>query len=28
VFNVEQLDPDPFLAALGPYGLPWHVIEY
>lgn len=24
VFNVEQLDPDPFLAKLGKYGLPWH----
>ena len=24
VFNVEQFDPDPFLAELGPYGLPWH----
>ncbi|NEQ62785.1 MAG: saccharopine dehydrogenase family protein, partial [Moorea sp. SIO4A1] len=24
VFNVEQLDPDPFLAKLGTYGLPWH----
>jgi saccharopine dehydrogenase (NAD+, L-lysine forming) len=23
VFNVEQLDPDPFLAKLGEYGLPW-----
>lgn len=25
VFNIEQLDPDPFLARLGPAGLPWHV---
>jgi saccharopine dehydrogenase (NAD+, L-lysine-forming) len=24
VFNVEQLDPDPFLKLLGSYGLPWH----
>ncbi|NEQ97276.1 MAG: saccharopine dehydrogenase family protein [Cyanothece sp. SIO2G6] len=24
VFNVEQLNPDPFLAKLGTYGLPWH----
>ena len=24
VFNVEQFDPDPFLAELGPAGLPWH----
>ncbi len=23
VFNVEQLDPKPFMDALGPYGLPW-----
>lgn len=23
VFNVEQLDPDPFMAALNLYGLPW-----
>ena len=24
VFNVEQFNPDPFLAELGPNGLPWH----
>ena len=24
VFNVEQLNPDPFLQKLGKYGLPWH----
>ncbi len=24
VFNVEQLDPDPFLDKLGEYGLAWH----
>ncbi len=24
VFNVEQFDPDPFLAELGKQGLPWH----
>lgn len=24
VFNVEDFDPDPFLARLGEYGLPWH----
>ena len=24
VFNVEQLNPDPFLAQLGPAGLPWY----
>jgi saccharopine dehydrogenase (NAD+, L-lysine-forming) len=28
VFNMEELDPDPFLEALGRYGLPWHVKEY
>jgi saccharopine dehydrogenase (NAD+, L-lysine forming) len=27
VFNIEELDPDPFLEALGPAGLPWHVME-
>lgn len=27
VFNIEQLDPDPFLEALGRHGLPWQVIE-
>ncbi len=25
VWNMEQLDPDPFLELLGPMGLPWHV---
>ena len=24
VFNVEEFDPDPFLAKLGEHGLPWH----
>ena len=24
VFNVEEIDPDPFLAELGEQGLPWH----
>ncbi len=24
VFNVEQLNPDPFMAKLNEYGLPWH----
>lgn len=24
VFNVEQMDPDPFLADVAKYGLPWH----
>ena len=28
VFNVEQLDPDPFLEALGPNGLPWQVVDH
>ena len=23
VFNMEQLDPDPFMKAIGPRGLPW-----
>jgi saccharopine dehydrogenase (NAD+, L-lysine forming) len=26
VFNVEQLDPDPFMQLLGSLGLPWHEI--
>jgi saccharopine dehydrogenase (NAD+, L-lysine forming) len=26
VANVEQLDPDPFMAALGDLGLPWHEV--
>ncbi|MCB0515075.1 MAG: saccharopine dehydrogenase family protein [Chitinophagales bacterium] len=26
VWNVEQLDPDPFLAEIGKYGLPWQEI--
>ncbi|GAP93937.1 saccharopine dehydrogenase family protein [Leptolyngbya sp. NIES-2104] len=26
VFNVEQLDPDPFLERLGAMGLPWHEV--
>jgi saccharopine dehydrogenase (NAD+, L-lysine forming) len=26
VFNVEQMDPDPFLARLGAHGLPWHEV--
>jgi saccharopine dehydrogenase (NAD+, L-lysine-forming) len=26
VFNMEQFDPDPFMAAIGPRGLPWKVI--
>ncbi len=27
VFNMEQFDPDPFLAALAEHGLPWEVEE-
>ncbi|MCT0255263.1 MULTISPECIES: saccharopine dehydrogenase family protein [unclassified Synechocystis] len=26
VFNVEEMDPDPFLAKLGEMGLPWHEV--
>jgi saccharopine dehydrogenase (NAD+, L-lysine-forming) len=25
VFNIEQLDPDPFMAAMAAHGLPWSV---
>jgi saccharopine dehydrogenase (NAD+, L-lysine forming) len=28
VYNIEQLDPDPFMEALNEYGLPWQVIEH
>jgi saccharopine dehydrogenase (NAD+, L-lysine-forming) len=27
VFNMEQLDPDPFMADLNAHGLPWKVVE-
>jgi len=27
VFNMEQMDPDPFLDDVGKRGLPWHVEE-
>jgi saccharopine dehydrogenase (NAD+, L-lysine-forming) len=27
VWNMEQFDPDPFMAMLSEHGLPWHVIE-
>lgn len=27
VFNIEQFDPDPFMADMNQYGLPWKVIE-
>ncbi len=28
VFNIEQLDPDPFTEQLNKHGLPWQVIDY
>lgn len=28
VYNMEQLDPDPFMDALNKYGLPWQVVEH
>ncbi len=28
VFNMEDLDPDPFMEALGKHGLPWQVVEH
>jgi saccharopine dehydrogenase (NAD+, L-lysine-forming) len=28
VFNVEQLNPDPFMDALNKYGLPWQVVDF
>ena len=28
VFNMEQLDPDPFMALLNKHGLPWTVTEF
>lgn len=27
VWNIEQLDPDPFMAAMNQHGLPWQLIE-
>jgi len=27
VFNMEQLDPEPFMADLSRYGLPWKIVE-
>lgn len=27
VWNVEQLDPDAFMADLNAHGLPWQVVE-
>ncbi|MEE4242210.1 MAG: saccharopine dehydrogenase family protein [Desulfopila sp.] len=28
VFNVEQLDPDPFMEELNTHGLPWQVVDF
>jgi saccharopine dehydrogenase (NAD+, L-lysine-forming) len=28
VFNMEQLDPDPFMEQIGRYGLPWTEVFY
>jgi len=28
VFNVEQLDPDPFMEAMNEHGLPWQIVEW
>ncbi|MDQ7031274.1 MAG: saccharopine dehydrogenase family protein [Desulfonauticus sp.] len=28
VFNIEQLDPDPFLELIAKNGLPWHVVDF
>lgn len=28
VFNMEQLDPDPFMEALNKYGLPWQIEDF
>ncbi|MCX7771445.1 MAG: saccharopine dehydrogenase family protein, partial [Proteobacteria bacterium] len=28
VFNVEQLDPDPFMDLLNKHGLPWRQIDF
>jgi len=27
VWHMEQFDPDPFMAALNRYGLPWTMVE-
>ena len=27
VFNMEQFDPDPFMADLNQFGLPWHILD-
>jgi saccharopine dehydrogenase (NAD+, L-lysine-forming) len=28
VFNMEELDPDPFMNALNSYGLPWTISDF
>jgi len=28
VFNMEQLDPDPFMDALNKHGLPWQIVDF
>ncbi len=28
VFNMEQLDPDPYMEIIGKYGLPWQVVDW
>jgi saccharopine dehydrogenase (NAD+, L-lysine forming) len=28
VYNIEQLNPDPFMEALNKYGLPWQAVEH
>jgi saccharopine dehydrogenase (NAD+, L-lysine-forming) len=27
VYNMEQLEPEPFLEGIARYGLPWHIKE-
>ena len=27
VWNMEQMDPDPFMEGLNQYGLPWKIID-
>ena len=27
VFNLEEMDPDPFMEALNKFGLPWQIDE-
>ena len=28
VFNVEEMDPDPFMKALNENGLPWQIVDF